>query len=71
MPFLPASLSCVGTHKHNHDRWVTDRAALRPPFADRYTTVTTRTRGRDGRTPGHAGAGDARGATHPGPATWR
>ena len=65
MPFLPFIL--VGTH--NHDGLPTGQPYDRP--SDRYTTVTPRIRGRDGRTPGHAGAGDARGATHPGPATWR
>ena len=59
MPFLPASLSWAPIATMGY----------RPgsPYerpSDRYTTVTTftpRTRGH-GRTPGHAGAGDARGA---------
>ena len=70
MPFLPASLSWAPI-----TTWVAGRVAMRVALptrpSDRYTTVTPRTPGRDGHTPGHAGAGDARGATHPGPAAWR
>ena len=66
MPFVPASLSwALVTTMGSRPAGPYDRPS------DRYTTVTPCTPGRDGHTPGHAGAGDARGATHPGPAAWQ